>query len=132
VDSNANLKAHRDIDKELYAVGDNPSADTVEVRIIKSVGTALFLEHASRDSANEDGFRNSTRAVTSKESIHFCTAGRVPDEYGVFEVEVLEKGKEIVCPGVDVVSFLRLARASVASEVVGNNAVAVVCEEVHF
>lgn len=54
------------------------------------------------------------------------------DEHGVFEVEVLDDGEEIVRVSVHVVAVPGLARSSVTATIVGDDSVAMLSQEEHL
>jgi len=51
-------------------------------------------------------------------SRHFTAAGRVSDEDGIFEIELLDERRQVVGVGVHVVAVPWLARAAVSATVV--------------
>ena len=63
--------------------------------------------------------------MAAEEADYFAAAGGVPDEHGVFDVQVLEDGEQVIRVSVHVVSAPGLAGASVAATVMGDDAVAV-------
>src|SRR6202522_3729004 len=63
---------------------------------------------------------------------HFAPTGRVADVHGVVEIEVRGQRREIVGVVVHVVAGRGLGGSSVATSVVGDDAIAVLEEEQHL
>jgi hypothetical protein len=72
------------------------------------------------------------RAVTTDVAGDFTTASGEADQSRTFESERLDQGREIIGVGIHVVASPRLARAAMATTVMGNAAIAVGRQEEHL
>jgi hypothetical protein len=73
----------------LGAVRNHSCAETVEDGEREAFGVAFFEKYARRYCADENSFGDTARAMTTEETGYFSSTSRVPEEHGVFEVEVL-------------------------------------------
>ena len=90
-----------DVDEELRAVFDQGRAIEVEGLDRHAIGVGVGLDHLRRDCANQDCLANALGAVPAHIMGNLAAARGVPDDHGVFEIEMLEQlvqGRRRRCP----------------------------------
>jgi hypothetical protein len=87
------------------------------------------LDHQRRNRADERCLRHAIRAMPRDVADYFAAAGRVTDMHGILEVQVRGQRRQVIGIVIHIVTVCRLARASMAAAVMGDDPIAAIQEE---
>src|SRR5205807_3103755 len=90
------------------------------------------LHHDRRYGTDKDRCRHPLRAMASDVARDFASAGGVPDERDVIEVEHFDDRRQIVSVSVHIVSGPSLGRAAMAATIVRDHAESVLGKKKHL
>src|SRR5215470_10684852 len=116
------------VPKKLRAIGEERRTESVEDVKRQTAGILRSLEHEGRYRADQNGLGDATfgppraGAVLANVSGHLATPRRVADMDRILQLQLFDQGEQVGCIGVHVVAVPRLARAPVATAVVGDYA----------
>src|SRR6185369_1589467 len=101
----------------------------VERRQWQTTRIGCGLDHDRRDCADQRRFFYATSAVPTHVASDFTSTGGVSDEYGIFELQLLEQARKVIGVGIHVIAGPRLPGATVTAAIMGDGAVTVRSEE---
>jgi hypothetical protein len=102
------------IEVELRPVSQHTVTKLIEWLDRQPLGVGVGLEHQRRDGTQQDHLGHPCGAVAADIARDFPTAGGVPDQDDIVQVESLDHGGEVVGVVIEVVAVPRLARPAAA------------------
>src|SRR5664280_2033355 len=117
---------------ELRTAGNGAGADLVEDLHWQAAGIGRSFQHQRRDCGDQRCFGQAFRAVATDIAGNFATTRGEADQSRVFEIERFDESRQVIGVGIHVVAGPRLARAAMATTVMGDRAIAVGCQEEHL
>src|SRR6266404_2258773 len=129
---NVSVKGDGKVLEELRAVRSHASTNLVERRQLKAVRICLGFQHKWWDRADQHGLRYSFGSVPADVAHDFAAPRGMADQSYVLKIQLVEQRSQIIGVCVHVVAVPGLARTSMSTTVVGNDAIAVLSQKEHL
>jgi len=125
-------KGRRKVSVELRTIRGDASADSIEHIHCQAAGIGARLEHQGRYRTHQHDLGNTFGAMAPNVTGDFSAARGMADQDSAVQVEGFDEIRKIIGIGVHVVAVRRLARAPMATAIVGDTAIAVGRQEDHL
>jgi hypothetical protein len=126
------LLAPKKVSVELRTIRGDASADSIEHIYCQAAGIGARLEHQGRYRTHQHDLGNTFGAMASDVTGDFSAARGMADQDSAVQVEGFDEIRKIIGIGVHLVAVRRLARAPMATAIVGDTAIAVGRQEDHL
>src|SRR5438874_7100260 len=122
----------RQVAIELRAIGRELCLQIIENRFRQSTWIFLRLHHQRRHRADQRSLRHPAFAMPSQIMRHLATSGGMTNVHGMLHIKMRDQSRKVVGIVIHVMAIARLGGPTVASPVMGDDAIALFEEEQHL